>query len=86
MPRLILHAMAKARLQRIEYALPDALDMITMCVAGGLSLNGAFRRVGEELDETHPDLACELRILARQTETGSLGAAVKQFAKRLDTP
>jgi tight adherence protein C len=86
MPRLLLHSKASARLQRIEYALPDALDLTSMCVTGGLPLSQAFRRVGEELGKPHPDLACELRILARQTEAGSLDHALRQFAERVDTP
>jgi tight adherence protein C len=86
LPRLVLSSRAKARAERIQYALPDALDMITMCVAGGVPLEQAFHRVGSELGETHPDLACELRILARQTQAGSLDHALKQFASRLDTP
>jgi tight adherence protein C len=86
MPRLILHSRAKARLGRIHYALPDALDMVTMCVAGGVPLNHSLSRVGEEITSSHPDLACELRILSRQSEAGSMDKALKLFAKRLDTP
>ena len=85
-PRLVLASNAKGRLQKIQYALPDALDMITMCVAGGVPLEKAFSRVGEEIADGHPDLACELKILARQAEAGSLNQAITQFAGRIDTP
>jgi tight adherence protein C len=86
LPRLILRSRAGARVQRIEYSLPDALDMITMCMTGGLPLHGALGRVSKELGTTHPDLACELRILGRQMEAGSLDKALMQFADRIDTP
>ena len=86
LPRLILHSRAGARVQRIQYSLPDALDMITMCMTGGLPLHGALCRVSSELGTTHSDLACELRILGRQMEAGSLDGALRQFADRIDTP
>jgi tight adherence protein C len=85
LPRLILHTRANGRAMRIEYALPDALDMITMCMTGGLPLEQALGRVGKELGSTHPDLACELRILGRQMDAGSSDSAITQFADRIDT-
>jgi len=85
-PRLMLEAMAKSRLQRIEGDLPDALDMITMCMTGGLPLPVAVSRVSEELGSSHADLAFELRIVGRHMEAGSLDGALRRFAKRIDTP
>ncbi len=84
MPTLILGGMATARVQRIRYSLPDAIDMITMCMTGGLPLSHAMSRVSQELDTIHPDLACELRIMGRQLEVGSLDRALTQFAARVD--
>jgi len=86
LPRLGLEAMAKARMQRIEESLPDAMDMITMCVSAGLPLQKSIGRVSEELRSSHPDLAFELRIVGRQTEVGSMRSAVQQFADRMDVP
>jgi tight adherence protein C len=60
--------------------------MITMCMTGGLPLQHSLARVGTELEATHPDLACELRITGRQMDVGSLGQALRQFADRIDTP
>ena len=86
LPRLILESMAKARTQRIEESLPDAMDMVSMCVSAGLPLPHAISRVSDELQSSHPDLAFELRIVGRQTEAGSLNTAIQQFAKRMDIP
>jgi tight adherence protein C len=85
-PRLLLEATAKGRLQRIEEGLPDALDMITMCTSGGLPLPQAMLRVSKELQSTHADLATELGIVGRHMEMGAFEGAIKQFAKRIDTP
>ena len=86
LPRLMLETMAKSRVERIERDLPDALDMITMCMTGGLPLSVAMTRVSDELQHSHPDLACELRIVGRQTEASSLDGALRRFASRIDTP
>jgi tight adherence protein C len=86
LPRLILESMARNRSRRIEHGLPDAMDMITMCISAGLPLQQAILRISDELQSSHPDLAFELRIVARQTEASSLNAAIQQFAKRLDVP
>lgn len=86
LPRLGLESMAKARTQRVEESLPDAMDMVTMCVSAGLPLEQAISRVSEELRTSHPDLAFELRIVGRQTEVGSLRSAVQHFADRMDVP
>ena len=86
LPRLILETMAKHRLQRIEESLPDALDMITMCMSGGLPLQMSMQRVSGEIEPIHRDLAFELKVIGRQMEAGSLEGALKQFAGRIDTP
>lgn len=85
-PRLVLGSRAKARVNRIEAALPDGLDMISMCMTGGLSFGQALSRVGGELSGTYPDLACELRIVSHQADSGTLGKAMRGFAERVDTP
>ena len=86
LPSLILAALAKGRVQRIQYALPDALDMVNMMVTGGLPVRQSIEKVSEEIASTHPDLACELAIVNHQAEAGSLDQALKTFAKRIDVP
>lgn len=86
LPRLILGGWARARVQRIEYSLPEALDVISMCMSGGLNFPQAVSRLGRELAHSHPDLACELRIVSRQADSSSLGRALRGFAQRVDTP
>ena len=86
LPRLVLETMAKRRTRRIEESLPDAMDMITMCVSAGLPLQQAILRVSGEMQLSHPDLSFELRIVGRQTQASSLNSAFQQFAKRMDVP
>jgi tight adherence protein C len=76
----------KARRQTsFRRSLPDALDVLVICLEGGLSLAGALRRVAEELRGAHPLLASELHIVQREVQLGrSEGEAMRQFADRSD--
>jgi tight adherence protein C len=84
LPRMILRIQGNRRVNRIRRALPDALDMITMCLSGGMSLNDALQHVSEQIVFAHPDLAVELSIVREQSELDSLDLALRQFARRID--
>lgn len=86
LPRLILKIQARARLNRIETGLPDALDMVRMCLTGGLPLRGALERVAQEVEFFHPDLAVELEVVRRHSEADTMPKALREFARRLNTP
>jgi tight adherence protein C len=65
--------------------LPDALDMIVICLEGGLSLPAAFSRVTEELYTAYPLLATEMIIVRKEMELGrSPGEAFQGLADRFD--
>jgi tight adherence protein C len=65
--------------------LPDVLDIITICLEGGLSLQEAIRRVTEELQNVHPLLGDEFAIVQREMLLGlSPGEALRKFAVRCD--
>ncbi|HUE74889.1 MAG TPA: type II secretion system F family protein [Pirellulaceae bacterium] len=69
----------------LRRALPDACDLIVICMEGGLSLTGALRRVVGELRTAHPLLADELNIVQRKVQLGEpLAAALTSFATRCD--
>jgi tight adherence protein C len=73
------------RQTNLRRALPDALDVVVICLEGGLSLQGAFQRVGSALRTAHPLLASELSIIQREIQLGhSTGEAMRQFADRCD--
>jgi len=86
LPRIILSSQAKNRVSRIEKGLPDALDMIRMCLTGGLPLRDAMQRVSGELSFSHPDVSLEFEIIRRQADANSMGKALRNFADRIDIP
>jgi tight adherence protein C len=73
------------RQSNFRRSLPDALDIIVICLEGGLSLPGALKRVSSELRTSHPMLASELNIVQREIQLGrSAGDSLQQFALRTD--
>lgn len=85
MPAISLDYLKSRRQAKMRQALPDALDVIVVCLEGGLSLASAFGRVARELADTHPVLAVELRIAEREVQMGlSLGEALRNLAARFD--
>ena len=84
-PSFWLDKRKSSRQTSFRRALPDALDVIVICLEGGLSLQGALRRVGSELRTAHPLLAQELNIVQREMHLGqSAGTALQHFADRGD--
>jgi len=85
-PRVMVAVQGRRRVERIRRALPDALDMVGMCVHGGLGLLDSLVHVSREIAPVHNDLATELLIVRRQADLNSPVFAFRQFAKRIDCP
>ena len=84
-PSFWLDHVKRTRQTRIRRALPDALDVMVICLEGGLSLTGSFSRVARELATAHPMLAVEFNIVERQIQMGrTTGEAVRGLADRFD--
>jgi len=82
-PDLWLSSRVGARQHRIRLALPDALDLLVVCVEAGLGLDQAFSRVSEELRIAHPDLSDELRLVNLEMRVGkSRTDAMRELAER----
>lgn len=69
-PNIWLWLVAKARMDRIFLALPDALDLLVVCVEAGLGLDAGMRRVSEELADSHPDVCFEFSMCNMQLQMG----------------
>jgi tight adherence protein C len=82
-PNLWLEWHVARRMRMLRAALPDALDMLVLCLEGGVSLPAGLQRVSEELPWVHPELALEFTIVQREVEMGlSPGEAIKRFGER----
>jgi tight adherence protein C len=60
----------RVRQDKIRRSLPDALDLLVVCVEAGISLDAAVLRVAREMVYVHPELSRELLIVNRKTNAG----------------
>ena len=84
-PSFWLDGRKKARQTHLRRGLPDALDVLVICLEGGLGLQAGLKRVSDELASAHPVLGAELKIVDREIQLGrGPGEALHHFAQRTD--
>ena len=69
-PMGFLDRLVRQRQERIRRSVPDALDLMVVCVEAGVSLDAAILRVSREIRLGHTDLAHELSVVNRKTNAG----------------
>jgi tight adherence protein C len=69
-PDMWLNWMMGRRRKRIRRSIPDALDLLVICVEAGLGLDQALLRIGQELDVSHPDIHDEFIQVNREQRAG----------------
>jgi len=83
MPNVSLSRIAQRRQREIFETLPDALDLLTVCVEAGLSLERAFVKVAGEIHIKSVTLAQELQLVLMEMRAGfSTERALHNFALR----
>lgn len=86
-PRMWLRMRTTANQRAITHGLPDALDLMVVCVEAGLTVDGAMQRVGQELGLAHPAIAREFGIAHMETRVGvSRTDALKNMGTRTGNP
>jgi tight adherence protein C len=84
-PDLVLSYLVTRRQEKIRMALPDALDLLVVCMEAGLGIDQALVRVGDEMVLTAPDLADEFQIISREQRAGKPRLdAWRSLADRVD--
>jgi tight adherence protein C len=84
-PDLVLSQLISRRQEGIRRSLPDALDLLVICMEAGLGIDQAMARVGEEIRLTSPALADELLIINREQRAGKPRLdAWRSMAERVD--
>ncbi len=72
LPELILILMIKGRQEKIFLQLPDALDLLVVCVEAGLGLDSGMRRVSDELKDGAPEICEEFDRCNMQLQMGKV--------------
>src|SRR5262249_47878976 len=82
-PTVIVSLLQRRRHDIILSALPDALDLMVVCVEAGLGMAAALQRVGLEMKLASPELAEEFALVNREMQTGiSRSDALRNLAQR----
>jgi tight adherence protein C len=69
-PNMWLNYKTKGRRKRIRRSIPDALDLMVICVDAGLGLDQALLRIGVELGASYPDIQEEFLQVNREQRAG----------------
>ncbi len=76
LPDIVVGLIGKSRKDAIFLALPDALDLMVVCVEAGLGLDQAMRKVADEMKKTYRVLAEEFSLSNMQMQMGRTRADV----------
>ena len=69
-PEIALFFVGRRRREAVFLGLPDALDLMVVCVEAGLGLDQAMRKVAEEMKKTYPVIAEEFGLANFQLQMG----------------
>lgn len=84
-PDMWLSSRTKRHKNRIRRSIPDAIDLLAICVNAGLGLDQAILRVGDELGVSHPELNREFDRLNLERRAGKARIeAWRDLAKRTE--
>ena len=87
LPTLWLWSESNKRKLEVTHALPDALDLMVVCVEAGLGLNAAILKVAGEMVLASPVLATELRQVNNEMKAGiNRIDALRNLADRTGVP
>jgi tight adherence protein C len=86
-PNITLTRLVKRRREKIRKSIPDAIDLLVICVDAGLGIDQALLRVGQELGNSHPQITEELLQINREQRAGKPRIqAWADMAKRSELP
>ncbi len=70
-PTFIVRSRITRRQKQMQKALPDALDLLVVCVEAGLGLNQAMVRVAEEIERVSPVLSEQVGLVNLEIRAGT---------------
>lgn len=70
LPDIVVWIITRNRKEAIFLGLPDALDLMVVCVEAGLGLDQAMRKVAEEMKTTYRVIAAEFALCNFQLQMG----------------
>jgi tight adherence protein C len=82
-PNEYVRRLAAKRQKEIARGLPNALDLLVVCVESGLGLDQAILQVSKELDKAHPEISEEFGLVNLELKAGKRRVeALRNLAER----
>jgi tight adherence protein C len=82
-PNEYVRRLAQKRQHQIARGLPNALDLLVVCVESGLGLDQAILQVSKELDQAHPEISEEFGFVNLELKAGKRRVeALRNLAER----
>jgi tight adherence protein C len=82
-PNRFLDFRARRRQKMIRRGLPNALDLLVVCVESGLGLDQAIMQVAKELEHAHPEISQEFALVNLELKAGKRRVeALRNLAER----
>ena len=82
-PNQVLLSLVKRRARKLKRGLPNALDLMVVCVESGLGLDQAMMQVSKELAIAHPEISSEFALVNLELRHGKRRAeALRNLADR----
>jgi tight adherence protein C len=70
LPDMVLQRLVNQRREKIRRSVPDAVDLLVICVDAGLGIDQALLRVSQELTVSHPEITEEFIQINREQRAG----------------
>jgi tight adherence protein C len=84
-PDLAVGHLISRRQESMDRAVPEALDLLVICMEAGLGIDQAMARVADEIRLTSPALSEEFQIISREQRAGKLRLdAWRSMAERVN--
>ncbi len=82
-PNEYVKLVSSRRQKELRRGMPNALDLLVVCVESGLGLDQAILQVAKELDKAHPEISEEFGLVNLELKAGKRRAeALRNLADR----
>lgn len=83
LPNMAIEFLIKQRTAEMRRALPDVVDLLEVCVSGGMGLDQAWNAVADQMITVSPNLSDEMALTNLEIHLGEdRGTAIRNMARR----
>ncbi len=85
LPNMVVASQRRQRTGQLRGALPDAIDLLEICVSAGMGIDAAWNTVADDIRTVSPALSEEMKLTSLEMHLGSPRlVAMRHMAQRVD--